>query len=507
MDTSAAAPDEPRRVIVGPFNRVEGDLEVRLQIEAGAVASAQVNATMFRGFESMLVGRDPLDALTIVPRICGICSVSQSMAAARALAAAWGVEPTANGLRAHNLMLACENLADHLTHFYLFFMPDFTRACYAGRAWHPEASRRFAALGSATPGEHGIAATAARVRWFELMGTLGGKWPHTGSLVPGGSTRALDVSERRRLATKLFEMRQFLERSLFGAPLEAVAALDGSAALQAWGQGDARAARSDLRLWLDIASDLGLAELGPGPEQLMSYGSYLDQGGQYAFTPGLRHADGRVAPTQWLADITEDACFTWLDSSAGAVHPFQGATVPDVDKPGAYTWNKAPRLHGATVEVGAHARQWIDGHPLVRALAAERGVEGRANVFTRVVARLLEISRIVPLMERWVAELEDGAPYAAPMRPVVEGQGVGLAEAARGALGHWLRISHGKISSYQIIAPTSWNFSPRDSRQLAGPLELALVGTPVLADGGDDAYVSVQHVVRSFDPCMVCTVH
>ena len=34
---------------------------------------------------------------------------------------------------------------------------------------------------------------------------------------------------------------------------------------------------------------------------------------------------------------------------------------------------------------------------------------------------------------------------------------------------------------------------------------LALVGAPVLP--GETTPVAVQHIVRSFDPCMVCTVH
>ena len=72
------------RLVVGPFNRVEGDLEVRLELHSGRVARAEVNAPMFRGFETMLPGRDAHDALVIVPRICGICSVSHSVAAARA---------------------------------------------------------------------------------------------------------------------------------------------------------------------------------------------------------------------------------------------------------------------------------------------------------------------------------------------------------------------------------------------------------------------------------------
>ena len=80
-----------------------------------------------------------------------------------------------------------------------------------------------------------------------------------------------------------------------------------------------------------------------------------------------------------------------------------------------------------------------------------------------------------------------------------------MVESARGALGHWLDVCGGRIRNYQIIAPTTWNFSPRDGADVPGALEQALVGTPV--QEGEQTPVAVQHVVRSFDPCMVCTVH
>jgi uptake hydrogenase large subunit len=107
-------------ITVGPFNRVEGDLEVRLEIADGQVTQAWANAPLYRGFEQILQGKDPRDALVLTPRLCGICSVSQSMAAAYALADAQGVRMPPNGELATNLVLATENLADHLTHFYLF---------------------------------------------------------------------------------------------------------------------------------------------------------------------------------------------------------------------------------------------------------------------------------------------------------------------------------------------------------------------------------------------------
>jgi Ni,Fe-hydrogenase I large subunit len=135
-----------RRLVLGPFNRVEGDLEVVLDIADGRIRSAEVSSSLFRGFESMLIGKDPLDALVIVPRICGICSVAQSAAAASALADAAGLTMPKNGRLAQNLIQACENLADHLTHFYCFFMPDFAREAYAGQPWHPSVASRFVAL-------------------------------------------------------------------------------------------------------------------------------------------------------------------------------------------------------------------------------------------------------------------------------------------------------------------------------------------------------------------------
>jgi hydrogenase large subunit len=104
--------------------------------------------------------------------------------------------------------------------------------------------------------------------------------------------------------------------------------------------------------------------------------------------------------------------------------------------------------------------------------------------------------------------LQARAPFHTAYQLPEFGAGVGLSEAARGALGHWLRIEHGRLASYQIVAPTSWNFSPRDAAGVPGALEAALVGTAVGHDGeAPGQSVAVQHIVRSFDPCMVCTVH
>ena len=470
------------RLVVGPFNRVEGDLEVTLDVAGGRVAAARVNAPLYRGFERMLEGRDPRDALVITPRICGICSISQSTAAARALAAAMGMTPTPQGALAAALIHAAENVADHLTHFHLFFMPDFARPAYAGRAWHARAVARFTAL----EGGAQRSAIAARAELLHVMGLMAGKWPHTLAIQPGGVTRAPGPREKARLAATLRAFRRYLETVLFGARLEDFVALRDEAALLDWPHGD-------VALFLEIARDLDLGRLGRGAGRYLSFGAYpLVQGP--AFAAGTL-VEGQPGPVQPEA-IVEDLSHAWM--TGAPAHPLQGQTEPDATmaEPG-YTWCKAPRLGGLPMEVGAIARQAVDGHPLALSLAA------RGGVLARVGGRLLELARTQQLMEDWVAALTPGESFMTQGALPREGTGAGLVEAARGALGHWLRIRDGRIDSYQIIAPTTWNFSPRDGRGVPGPLEAALEGTP--ADGPDP--VAVQHVVRSFDPCMVCTVH
>lgn len=483
------------RLIVGPFNRVEGDLEVRLDVADGRVRSAQVNSPMYRGFEQILQGKAALDALVYVPRICGICSVSQSVAAARALEDAMGVTAPPNGQLVTNVMLATENLADHLTHFYLFFMPDFAREVYASRAWHGTVQRRFAAQ----QGEHARLALSARQRWFTLLGTLGGKWPHTQSIHPGGSSRAVETAERIRLLAKVREFRAFLEQTLFAAPLEQIAALASEEELHAW-HASAAPDAGDLRLFLSLAWELGLGHLGPGPGLYMSNGSYPMEE-KTRFARGVWDASAGALRPLDTAAINEDATHAFLSDAGGPLHPAQGLTLPQVDKPGAYTWNKAPRLKGRVLETGALARQMVDGHPLIRDAVARSG----GNVYTRVLARLLELALVVPTMEQWIKSLRSDEPYFVQADLAGDADGVGQTEAARGSLGHWLSIRNGKIANYQIIAPTSWNFSPRDAQGSPGALESALVDAPVLP--GEETPVAVQHIVRSFDPCMVCTVH
>ncbi|MFZ7092746.1 nickel-dependent hydrogenase large subunit [Primorskyibacter sp. 2E233] len=471
-------------LLVGPFNRVEGDLEVRLEVADGEVTAAYCNSPLFRGFERMLLGKGPMDALTITPRICGICSISQSAAAAFALADLAGGGMAPEGAKVAALLHAVENLADHLTHFNLFFMPDFARQDYAGRDWHGRVVQRFTAMeGSALR-----RATEARARLLHIVGLLGGKWPHTLAIQPGGVTRAPSMRDKMRLGADLRAFRDYLEEQLFGAPIEAFASMDSLAALAAWETGD-------VAIFLEIAEDLGLQAMGQGAGRYLSFGAYPHDEGP-VFARGLWR-DGNLHPLK-PGQIVEDLSHAWMLGEDA--HPSTGQTLPDETmRESAYSWCKAPRLSGQTYETGALARQVVDGHPLARALAAEGGVRAR------VIGRLLEIALTQIALEQLLDDINPAERFMRDLRLPADGAGAGLVEAARGALGHWCTIENGRIASYQIIAPTTWNFSPRDKAGVPGPLEAALVGAAV--GEGEETPLSVQHIVRSFDPCMVCTVH
>jgi hydrogenase large subunit len=83
-------------------------------------------------------------------------------------------------------------------------------------------------------------------------------------------------------------------------------------------------------------------------------------------------------------------------------------------------------------------------------------------------------------------------------------EGVGMTEAPRGALAHWIRIQDRLIDNFQLVVPTTWNASPRDPRGQRSAYEAALVGTPV---ANVDQPLEILRTVHSFDPCLACAVH
>jgi hydrogenase large subunit len=164
-------------------------------------------------------------------------------------------------------------------------------------------------------------------------------------------------------------------------------------------------------------------------------------------------------------------------------------------KSSAYSWLKAPRYNNAPYEAG----------PLARMLVS-RKYSGGVSVMDRHLARAYEAKAVAEAMQGWLAQLDQnptGPVYSSYTNPS-SGTGMGLTEAPRGALGHWVSISNSRVSNYQVITPTCWNASPMDSGRVKGPMEQALIGTPVM---DADRPVEALRVIHSFDPCLSCAVH
>ena len=137
--------------------------------------------------------------------------------------------------------------------------------------------------------------------------------------------------------------------------------------------------------------------------------------------------------------------------------------------------------------------------PLFGDILKEKG----PSVFTRVLGRMHEAPKLYQMMDQWLSEIDlDGDFYIKPKEK--DGKGFGATEAARGALAHWIEIENGVIKNYQVVAPTTWNVGPNDGEGKPGPIESALTGTEI-EDPKDP--VEVGMVARSFDSCLVCTVH
>jgi hydrogenase large subunit len=480
-----------------PVNRVEGDLEVRVEVESGVVRDAWVSGTMYRGFENMLRGRGALDGLVITPRICGICTTAHLSAAAAALEAVAGVAPPPSAVRIRNVLAGVEMLQSDLRHGVLTFMADFCNPAYADRPWAAEAVRRHEPFtGVAT-----IEAVVETRSLIEVLAILAGQWPHSSSIVPGGIASVPTSAELLQCTLLLGRFRSYYERAVLGCTLERFAAVTSAAELDAWLE-EAPSHRDALvGFLLRCSRSVGLERAGRGPGAYLSYGVLPDPETGALTIPAGFSRGGEVAPLDH-ARVTEDVTSSWYADDAGPRHPAQGVTRPyATGREGArYSWAKAPRYGGMVAETGPLAQAMIAGAPLVTDLVATHG----PTALVRQLARILRPVTVLPFVEECVRRVRPDDEFYHPPGPIPDGAGAGLVEATRGALGHWVRIADGLIESYQIVTPTAWNASPRDGGGAPGPIEQALVGVPV-ADPSDP--VEVGHVVRSFDCCLVCTVH
>lgn len=491
-----------------PLNRVEGDLEIRVELENNTIVDAWSSGTMFRGFENLLVGRGALDGLVITPRICGICSTTHLMAAAQALDQISGVTLPDNAIRLRNVTLMVEHCQSDVRQSVLMFLPDFTAVNYAAHPLYAQALQRYAPLA----GERCIDVVRQTKTILEIIAILGGQWPHSSFMVPGGVSYVPPLSELNQCRHILRHYRQWYEHSVLGCSLARWQALQSAADLERWLSADEAHRESDVGFFLRFAKAAGLHTLGQGHGHFVSFGSLdlptetavaADGDARQLVGAGFAAKDEPIQPFD-QAQVAEHVASSWYADYEGGRHPFEGETVPHAAGPDGkkYSWGKAPRYAGLPAETGPLAERIISGDPLFCDLLKREGL----SLVVRQLARLTRPATLLSAMETWLDEMiaRPTQPYYEPVEQIRNGKGFGLIEAARGALGHWVEIEDNKIVRYQIVTPTAWNGSPRDADGVRGPWEQALIGTHV-ADIANP--VEAGHIIRSFDPCLVCTVH
>ncbi len=512
------------RLVIDPITRIEGHLRIEVEIENGKVKDAWSSGTLFRGIEMILKGRDPRDAWLITQRICGVCPVPHGLASVMALEDAFGIEPPNAARITRNLIEGTQMLHSHILWFYHLNGLDYVDIVSALNAAPQEKSLKdvkqkinglvsSGQLGPFTNGywghpayklppdlnllvvSHYLKALEMQLKATKPTAALGGKMPMHMNTPPGGLTKVPTIQQIKTFLYAVKELKDFVNDIMY-TDLLALAPY-----------------------YLDWAG------LGTGVENYFSWGVFEDKSGD----PFKRTLPRGVVFKGELKvlDVVEDDVKEHMKHSFydynPPLNPREEETRPrfvehNVEE--TYSWLKAPRYREEPMEVGPLARvlvAYLRGQEpfkrevdiLLRAIGQTGNIAVLKSVVGRLAARVIESKVIAEKMEEWIVELleemkEGETQVFTPYRLPERGEGVGLWEAPRGALGHWITIENRKIKNYQCVVPTTWNASPRDDLNHRGPIEEALIGTPVV-----DAKkpLEIMRIVHSFDPCLACAVH
>lgn len=529
-----------QRVVIDPITRIEGHLRIEVEVANGKVSNAWSSSTLFRGLELILQGRDPRDAYLFTQRSCGVCTYVHGLASVRAVDDAIKVKIPDNARIIRNLLLGAQFLHDHLVHFYHLHALDWVDIVSALKANPKKAADLAASVSPAgSTGVNDLKDTQARLKKFvdsgqlgifangywghpayklppevnliaathyiqalrqqartaRMMAIFGGKNPHIQSLVVGGVTCATDLTPDRIAEFKYMwaETMDFV-KNVYIPDLVAVAGF-----YKDWGK---------------IGGTTNFLAYGEFPQTDKEPDSLLFPRGAI-----FKRNVGQVQAVD-ITKVEEHVKHSWYEGDK-ALHPSVGETKPkigDLDVANRYSWMKAPRYNGEPMEVGPLARVLVaygKGHEptkkAVDGLLAKLQVPKEALFSTlgRTAARGLETVIIGEAMEGWMNQLVENLKkgdtkiyqdYEMP----AEGMGAGLNDVPRGALGHWIQIKDQKIGNFQLVVPSTWNLGPRCAQNKPGPIEEALIGTPV-ADPKKP--LEIVRTVHSFDPCIACGVH
>ncbi|MDR2503105.1 MAG: nickel-dependent hydrogenase large subunit, partial [Deltaproteobacteria bacterium] len=161
------------RVIVDPVTRIEGHLRINVEVEKGRVKNARSSATLFRGLETILKGRDPRDAQHFTQRTCGVCTYTHALASTRAVDMAAGVSIPKNATLIRNLMLAAQYLHDHIVHFYTLHALDFVDITSALKADPAKAAQLAGNISPRPAKAEDLKAVRDKLSVFVASGQLG----------------------------------------------------------------------------------------------------------------------------------------------------------------------------------------------------------------------------------------------------------------------------------------------------------------------------------------------
>lgn len=577
-------------VTVDPLSRIEGHYRVNTEVsEDGVITDAQSSGLVFRGFERSLQHHDPRDAALFTMRICGVCPVCHSIAAANALDDLFGVadQVPKDALVMRNIHQAMNFIASHAAHIYVLWGPDLANPAYrdilaqygdVGNAVWGELSGRFMPLvnqdrGTRYPaGSSYVAALREFRRLHEGIALIAGKMPHSVLQHVGGVVYSPTVADIGKLISYVSQTTKFVEDFTLGVPPETwientyrasspesavnfvigrlQELLDDSLTSNdfshASGWGDVplfTAFGSELigETLLDLPISLKLDRSGgyqdPNTIGFLSYGVFFKPENGDGYDP-TSPAEDKVIPSGYMngnlqlekfdhRKISENIAHAFYIDEEADRPPWNGVTNPE-DNPdeidytrgseSRYSWVKAPHYGGIPCEVGPLARLLIMGEPLVTGLARAFQENGYspANNYTRMLARMQEILVVVPELLKWISQdLEAGGKVAVhtELSMARDSEGMGLWEAPRGALGHWVATDSDSMTTlYQAVVPSTWNLAPRNGQGIPSPVEQALIGTKISAAenalGVDYANpLGIMHTARSYDPCLACAIH
>jgi hydrogenase large subunit len=501
------------KITIDPVTRIEGHLKIEVEIENGKVSAAKTSGEMFRGWEIILKDRNPLDAQMITQRICGVCPSPHAHASTLCLDNAFGVHPPDNGRLIRNLIYGANFIQSHILHFYHLAALDFVDITailkYSGndptlnkvKAWAKAEldSKKPTAVAPFLPrlkGDyitdtetnisciaHYLKALDMTKKGHEMLCIFGGRMPHEIAIMPGGACEKPTVDKINSYLYRLNELQSFIDN---------VYIPDVIAVAKAYSQ---------------------YFEIGKGCGNLLAYGVFEEnnEGNEKFFSSGV-YSGGQVQPFD-PAKIAEYVKFSKFSSKSG-LHPSQGETIPEPEKKKAYTWLKSPRYDKKACEVGPLTRMVVNHlqgkNPVLSKMVTDTLAAFNApvialfSVLGRHATRALECKLVADRCAEWVMKLDPSKPVHTKFEIPEQSVGMGLTDAPRGALGHWITIQNKKIANYQAVVPTTWNAGPKDDNNQFGPMEQALIGTPV-ADPENP--IEPLRVVRSFDPCLACAIH